>query len=86
MHTRSKKKLFWVGFVTMMAWAVTATAQDKPADNMQLTEGEVKEFWPVYDQYQDELFLVRARTLKLINDFRDAYEKKMVDDVAGQLA
>jgi hypothetical protein len=45
------------------------------AENMQLTDAEAKAFWPVYDQYQDELFLLRARTVKLINDFADAYEK-----------
>ena len=45
------------------------------AENMQLTEAEAKAFWPVYDQYQDELFLLRARTVKLIKDFADAYEK-----------
>jgi hypothetical protein len=45
------------------------------AENMQLTEAEAKAFWPVYDQYQDELFLLRARTAKLIKDFADAYEK-----------
>jgi len=45
------------------------------AENMELTEAEAKAFWPVYGQYQDELFLLRARTGKLINDFSDAYEK-----------
>jgi len=45
------------------------------AENMQLAEAEAKAFWPVYDQYQDELFLLRARTVKLIKDFADAYEK-----------
>ena len=44
------------------------------AANMQLTEAEAKGFWPVYEQYQDELFLLRARTLKLINDYAEAYE------------
>ena len=72
----------------------SASAQEKPADNMQivlekiradkklliaenmqLTEAEAKAFWPVYDQYQDELFLLRSRTAKLIKDFADAYEK-----------
>ncbi len=38
------------------------------AENMQLTEAEAKAFWPVYKQYQDELFLLRSRTVKLIND------------------
>ena len=54
------------------------------AENMQLTEAEAKAFWPVYDQYQNELFLLRTRTLKLINDFADAYEK-MSDETAKKL-
>ena len=54
------------------------------AENMQLTEAEAKAFWPVYDRYQDELFLLRTRTVKLINDFADAYEK-MTNDTAKKL-
>jgi hypothetical protein len=45
------------------------------SENMQLTGAEAKAFWPVYDQYQAELFLLRARTMKLINDYTAAYEK-----------
>ena len=54
------------------------------AENMQLTEAEAKAFWPVYDQYQDELFLLRTRTVKLIKDFTDAYEK-MTNETAKKL-
>jgi hypothetical protein len=54
------------------------------SENMQLTEAEAKAFWPVYDQYQDELFLLRKRTTKLIKDYVDAYEK-MTDDTAKKL-
>jgi hypothetical protein len=54
------------------------------AENMQLTEAEEKAFWPVYDQYQDELFLLRVRTAKLIKDFSDAYEK-MTNESAKKL-
>ena len=54
------------------------------AENMQLTEAEAKAFWPVYNQYQDELFLLRARTAKLIKDFADAYEK-MTNETAKEL-
>jgi hypothetical protein len=54
------------------------------AENMQLTEAEAKGFWPVYEGYQDELFLLRARTSKLINDFADAYEK-MTNETAKKL-
>ncbi|HAM52630.1 MAG TPA: hypothetical protein DCP92_18740 [Nitrospiraceae bacterium] len=54
------------------------------AENMQLTESEAKAFWPVYERYQDELFLLRARSIKLINDYADAYGK-MTDDTAEKL-
>jgi len=51
---------------------------------MQLTEAEAKGFWPVYEQYQDELFLLRSRTAKLIKDYADGYEK-MANDTAKKL-
>ena len=54
------------------------------AENMQLTEAEAKAFWPVYEQYQDELFLLRARTAKLIKDYAEGYEK-MTNDNAKKL-
>jgi len=54
------------------------------AENMQLTESEAQAFWPLYEEYQDELFLLRARTMKLINDYAEAY-KKMTNDTARNL-
>jgi len=54
------------------------------AENMDLTEAEAKAFWPVYNQYQDELFLLRTRTAKLIKDYADAYEK-MTNETARKL-
>ncbi len=45
------------------------------AENMQLTEAEGKAFWPVYDQYQNELFLLRVRAAKLITDYANVQEK-----------
>jgi hypothetical protein len=58
------------------------------AENMQLTESEAKAFWPVYKQYQDELFLLRARTVNLIKAYSDAFEamtnnraKKLMDEL-----
>ena len=45
------------------------------ASNIILTDSEAKAFWPVYEKYQDELFLLRTRTLKLINDYAEAHEK-----------
>jgi hypothetical protein len=54
------------------------------AENMQLTEAEAKAFWPVYEGYQDELFLLRARTIKMIKDYADSYVN-MTDDTAKNL-
>ena len=54
------------------------------AENMQLTEAEAKAFWPVYERYQDELFLLRMRTLKMIKDYADTYDT-MTDATAKRL-
>ena len=54
------------------------------AENMQLTGAEAKAFWPVYERYQDELFLLRMRTVKLIKDYGDAYDT-MTDATAKKL-
>jgi len=54
------------------------------AANMELTESEAKTFWPVYQKYQDELFLLRARTAKLIKDYSEAF-KAMSDETAKRL-
>lgn len=54
------------------------------AENMQLTEAEAKGFWPVYENYQNELFLIRTRTGKLIKDYADAYQS-MTNDTARKL-
>jgi len=54
------------------------------AENMELTESEAKGFWPVYERYQDEQFLIRARTMKMIDDYRTAYDK-MTDETARRL-
>jgi hypothetical protein len=54
------------------------------AENMQLTEAEAKGFWPVYERYQDELFLLRARVAQLIKDYAEAYET-MTNETAKKL-
>lgn len=101
MDVKSRVKI--VLMVLVMMWPFWASAQEKPADNMQLviekiradkklfiaenmqtTEAEAKAFWPVYERYQDELFLLRARTMKLINDYAEAYDN-MIDDTAKSL-
>jgi hypothetical protein len=51
------------------------------AANLDLTETEAKAFWPVYQKYQDELFLLRARTARLIKDYAEAFK-----DMKGEKA
>ena len=54
------------------------------ASNMQLTEAEAKAFWPVYEKFQNEIFLLRTRTAKLIRDYAEA-SKDMSDEKATAL-
>jgi len=54
------------------------------AANVDLSESEAKAFWPVYEKYQKELFLLRTSTGKLIKDYADAYET-MSNDKAKAL-
>jgi hypothetical protein len=54
------------------------------AENMQLSEAEAMKFWPVYDHYQNELFILRMRSLKLIDNYAESY-KSMTNDVAKKL-
>jgi hypothetical protein len=54
------------------------------AENMQLTEAEAKKFWPVYELYQDELFILRMRTLKLIKTYAEKYDS-MTNEMAKNL-
>jgi hypothetical protein len=54
------------------------------AQNMQLTEAEAGKFWPIYELYQDELFVLRMRSLKLIETYAENYES-MTDELAKKL-
>lgn len=54
------------------------------AENLQLSEAEAKKFWPVYQRYQHELFILRMRSLKLIEGYADNYES-MTNEVAKKL-
>lgn len=52
--------------------------------NMELTASEKEAFWPVYDQYQDELFNVNRKTGQLVMKFAKAYQS-LTDDQAREL-
>jgi hypothetical protein len=54
------------------------------AENMQLSEAEAKKFWPVYDRYQNEMFILRMRSLNLIGNYAGSYDS-MTNDIAKKL-
>jgi hypothetical protein len=56
---------------------VVATALD-------LTEGEAKSFWPVYNAYQSDMIGHYDRVFKLLGDYAAAYQT-MTDEIATQL-
>ena len=43
------------------------------ASNMNLTDAEAKNFWPLYDGYQKELEQINQRLLTTIKGYADAY-------------
>jgi len=56
------------------------------ATNMELTEAEAKEFWPIYDQYQKELQKINQRIGKVLESYADDNRKKsLTDDKAKKL-
>lgn len=56
------------------------------AENLKLSDAEGKNFWPIYDAYQKDLSDLNSRTLKLITDYADEYNKgRMSNEAAGEL-
>ena len=51
---------------------------------LQLTEGEAKAFWPVYNAYQSDMVTHYDRLLKLIDVYGKAYDA-MTDETATKL-
>ena len=50
------------------------------AANMELTESEAKGFWPVYEQYQNDLAAINQRIVKLIESYAADYRAKILTD------
>ena len=62
------------------------------AANMGLTESEAKGFWPVYEEYQNDLATINQRIVKLIesyaadyraNTLTDEKAKKLIDELVA---
>ena len=56
------------------------------AGNMDLSDAEAKQFWPIYDSYQQELEEVNQKLGKTIKEYADAFNKGSVpNDTAKKL-
>ena len=54
--------------------------------NMELTESEAKDFWPIYEQYQKDLAAINQRILNLIESYAADYrESTLTDEKAKKL-
>src|SRR5262245_17232297 len=50
------------------------------AANMDLSESEAKAFWPIYDQYQQDLQKLNQRMANLLQSYADDYRGKSLTD------
>ncbi len=56
------------------------------ATNMELTESEAKDFWPIYEQYQKDLQKINQRMANLLESYADDFRNKsLTDDKAKKL-
>ena len=56
------------------------------ASDMELTESEAKNFWPIYDEYQKELRKINQRIVKVLDAYAaDSKSKSLTDDKAKKL-
>ena len=59
--------------LTILLDAIRANRKAMVAVNLQLTDAEAAEFWPVYDRYQKEMDAVGDRLLALIEDYTASF-------------
>ena len=56
------------------------------ATNMELTEAEAKNFWPIYEDYQKDLQKINERLIKALHSYAADYKNKsMTDEKAKKL-
>ncbi|WP_420580798.1 hypothetical protein [Reichenbachiella sp.] len=54
------------------------------AEGMNLTEEESKVFWPLYNEYQAELYIIQNKRIDIVTDFAENYEN-LTDEKADEL-
>jgi hypothetical protein len=54
------------------------------AEAMMLTEAEAEVFWPLYNEFNDKMYIVQSKRVQIIKDFAANYEN-MTDEKADEL-
>ena len=65
--------------------AVKANKKLIVARNMKLSEQEKKNFWPVYETYQEALRKIDEKAVKIIEDYAKHYESLSADKASSLL-
>jgi hypothetical protein len=56
------------------------------ANNMDLTDAEAKQFWPLYEAYQKDLDAINKHLGQTVKDYADAFNKGVIpNDTAKKL-
>lgn len=72
--------------VKILQAKITADKKLLVAENMDLTDAEAKNFWPIYDAYQKDLERINNRLAELINEYAVVYNANTVtNEKARQL-
>ncbi len=72
--------------VEMLIQKIKADKRLLVAANMNLTDPEAKQFWPLYDAYQKELEEINQQLATTIKEYADALDKGPIpDDIAMKL-
>lgn len=53
--------------------------------NMELTNAEAQDFWPIYEAYQHDLKTVNQRLISAILNYAEAYKQESVTDAQATL-
>ena len=98
-----KRTTVFLAAAMLLGLAPLSTAQDKPANNMEivhdklkadkkviitkymaLTASEAKKFWPVYEEYQQDLQKIDQRLLHLLQSYAADYRNTSLTDEKAQ--
>ena len=58
--------------------------EDLVREEMELTESEAAAFWPIYEQYRDDIELIRDRQAKMITAYMEAYWDADLNDALAK--